>query len=56
MPSLVLDGGKSPEWMRNANEALAKALPNARHQRLPGQTHMVKAQALAPALAEFLAK
>jgi hypothetical protein len=34
-------------------EALAAALPNARHRTLAGQTHLVKAKALAPVLREF---
>lgn len=53
MPTLVMDGGKSPDWMRNANQALADALPNSQHRTLPGQTHMVKSEAIAPVLVEF---
>jgi len=53
-PTLVVDGGKSPTWMRNAARALAAAL-NAKYRTLEGQTHMVKAQALAPVLTEFFA-
>jgi pimeloyl-ACP methyl ester carboxylesterase len=52
-PALVMDGGKSPAWMRNAQRALAAVLPNATHRTLPGQTHMVKARVLAPAVVEF---
>jgi hypothetical protein len=33
--------------------ALSEALPGRQLQVVPGQTHNVKAQALAPALAEF---
>jgi pimeloyl-ACP methyl ester carboxylesterase len=54
-PTLALDGGKSPEWMRTAMEAVANLLPDARHGTLPGQTHMVKAKVLGPALHEFFA-
>lgn len=50
-PVLVLDGGKSPQWMRTGNAALAAAL-GARHETLPGQTHMIKAKALAPVVAD----
>ena len=39
--------------MRNAAKALSAALPKATYRTLPGQTHMIKAAALAPALAEF---
>jgi len=49
----VIDGGKSPVWMRNAARELAGVLPNARYETLPGQTHMVSAKALAPALRNF---
>lgn len=48
-----MDGGKSPEWMRNGNRALADALPQATYRTLPGQTHMLKPQAVTPALREF---
>jgi pimeloyl-ACP methyl ester carboxylesterase len=52
-PALVLGGGKSPLWMRNAVRDLADAIPGARHAELDGQTHMVKPAALAPALRDF---
>lgn len=51
--TLVAEGGKSPKWMRNAQQALARNL-HAAHKTLPGQTHMVKADAQAPMIAEFL--
>ena len=41
-PALVLAGGKSPAFMRNAQSAIAAALPAGRLATLPGQTHMVK--------------
>lgn len=41
--------------MRATAEALTKAIPHAKHQILPGQTHNVDAKALAPALAAFFA-
>lgn len=53
MPTLVSAGGKSPDWMRNAMTELAEVLPNAKHSTLEGQTHVVKAEALAPVLIEF---
>jgi len=55
-PCLVLDGGKSPAWMRTGVAALAGLLPAATHRTLPGQTHMVKAEVLAPALIAFFAE
>jgi hypothetical protein len=54
-PSLVLHGGKSPAWMRHGCQALAGVLPRSSYRTLPGQTHMVKPEVLAPALIEFLA-
>lgn len=53
IPIIVADGGKSPTWMRNANRALSQALPNATYRTLPGQTHMLKPQAIAPVIKEF---
>lgn len=53
MPAMVIDGGKSPAWMRNAARELAGVLPRARYETLPGQTHMVQAKVLAPALVKF---
>jgi pimeloyl-ACP methyl ester carboxylesterase len=53
VPTLVSYGGKSPKWAQNSMEALAKNLPNARLEVLPGQTHLLKAKALAPVLVEF---
>jgi pimeloyl-ACP methyl ester carboxylesterase len=52
-PTLVIDGGKSPAWMRRANQALAQILPNARYRTLDGQTHRLKPKALAPILVAF---
>ena len=53
MPVLVLDGGKSPAPMRTAMKQLAEVLPDARYRTLPGQTHLLKADAVAPVLREF---
>lgn len=53
LPTLVMDGGKSPVWMRNATRSLAAVVPNATYRTLEGQTHMVKPKALAPPLVEF---
>jgi pimeloyl-ACP methyl ester carboxylesterase len=48
--TLVIAGGKSPEYMRNAQAAIVEQLPHGRLLTLRGQTHMVKAKATAPAL------
>jgi pimeloyl-ACP methyl ester carboxylesterase len=52
VPTLVMDGGKSPQWMRSGNRALARIL-NADYRTLKGQTHMLKPKVHAPALVEF---
>lgn len=53
VPTLVIVGGKSPEWMAHGMRSLAELPPDARRQVLAGQTHMVKATAVAPALKRF---
>ncbi len=52
--TLVLAGGKSPTYMQNAQAAIAAAVPHARLQTLPGQTHMIKPKVVAAAVAPFL--
>src|SRR5262245_17514268 len=51
-PTLVMDGGRSPRWMRSGNRALARIL-NADHRTLKGQTHMLKPKVHAPMLVDF---
>lgn len=51
--TLVMDGGKSPTYMRNSQRQWAGVLPHARYQTLPGQTHNVKTEAIVPVLREF---
>jgi len=55
VPTLVMDGGASPAWARNAVQALVDVLLNARRRTLEGQTHGVAPEALAPVLGEFFA-
>jgi pimeloyl-ACP methyl ester carboxylesterase len=54
VPTLIMDGGAS-EWsfMHTTAVALAKAIPNAQHRSLEGQSHEVSPEALAPVLIEF---
>ena len=52
-PALVMDGGASPDWSRNAVQAVADALPNAERRTLAGQAHEVDPAVLAPVLVEF---
>lgn len=55
VPTLVIAGGKSPEYMRNAQAAIAEQVPGAELVTLKGQTHMVRAKATTPVLREFFA-
>ncbi|MBB5873528.1 pimeloyl-ACP methyl ester carboxylesterase [Allocatelliglobosispora scoriae] len=53
VPTLLLDGGASPESLRAATRATAEAIPGARHRTLDGQTHDVAPEVLAPVLTAF---
>jgi pimeloyl-ACP methyl ester carboxylesterase len=53
MPTLVMDGGASPDWQRHGVLALVNVLPDARHRTLEGQDHGPDSEVLAPALEEF---
>jgi len=55
VPTLVMAGSKSAEWMRIGNRALSRALPRAQYRLLEGQAHNVNPKALAPVLRAFLA-
>ena len=52
--TLVVAGGKSPEYLRSSQAAIAAAVPRGRLETLPGQTHMIKAKVLGPVLTGFL--
>jgi pimeloyl-ACP methyl ester carboxylesterase len=54
VPTLVMDGGNSPEWLHNACTALVRLLPDVTYRTLEGQDHGASPEALAPALEEFL--
>jgi pimeloyl-ACP methyl ester carboxylesterase len=56
VPTLVMNGGASYAFMHDTAEALAKAIPNAKHRTLEGQTHEVAAEVIAPALVEFFTR
>jgi pimeloyl-ACP methyl ester carboxylesterase len=56
IPTLVMDGGDSPLWMRNAVQAVADVLPSARRLTLEGQTHAVDPNILASALIAFFSE
>lgn len=51
--TLLMDGGASPDWQRNAVQALADILPDARQRTLEGQDHGPDSEVLAPALEGF---
>lgn len=54
MPALVMSGDDANfAFMRDTAMALAKAMPNAQHRTLEGQTHDIDPQVLAPILVEF---
>lgn len=53
IPTLVIEGGASPAWMRNSAAMLAKALPKGQHRSLDGQTHGADPAVLAPVLEAF---
>ncbi|HKP51767.1 MAG TPA: alpha/beta hydrolase [Chloroflexia bacterium] len=53
VPTLVLDGGASFDWIRYTAQKLASTIPNGQHHTLEGQTHDVAAEILAPVLKEF---
>lgn len=53
VPTLVMNGSSSFPFMHRSALALADAIPSAQHRVLEGQTHEVKAEALAPVLVEF---
>ena len=53
VPTLVVDGGASPPWIRHGARALADVLPNATTATLDGQGHGPAADVLAPVLLRF---
>lgn len=53
VPTLVLAGGRSPQWMRDGARAVAASVPDARFGAVPGQTHDPEPAAVAPLVAQF---
>jgi pimeloyl-ACP methyl ester carboxylesterase len=53
VPTLVMDGSKTWPVLRDAARATAAAIPGARHQSLPDQTHNVAAAVIGPVLRDF---
>jgi pimeloyl-ACP methyl ester carboxylesterase len=56
VPTLVVDSAGSPAWLREAAQAVAETLPEARRRTLEGQFHEVAVEVLGPAVEEFFAK
>ncbi len=54
IPTLVLEGGASPNWIRAVSKAIADALPISEIRELPGLGHNAPAEVLAPIIGEFL--
>jgi pimeloyl-ACP methyl ester carboxylesterase len=53
VPTRLLLGGKSPEWITNAAQGLEHVLPAGELTVLDGQTHMLKPKVTAPVVREF---
>lgn len=53
LPTLLLTGSESFAFMQESHQALADAMPHARHRVLAGQTHEGTADVLAPVLGDF---
>jgi pimeloyl-ACP methyl ester carboxylesterase len=53
VPTLVLDGEKSMEFMHATADQVAKLIPGAKRKTLKGQTHQAAPEVVAPVLSEF---
>jgi len=53
VPTGLLLGGKSPEWIANAAHCLKRVLPAGKLTALEGQTHMLKPKVTAPVVREL---
>lgn len=56
VPTLVMNGEKSMDFMHAASARIAKLIPNAQHTTIKGQAHGVTADATVPVLVEFFGK
>jgi pimeloyl-ACP methyl ester carboxylesterase len=55
-PTLVIEGEKSSQDLRDASQFVAHALPHGRALVLAGQDHNLRARVVAPVLTEFFSK
>lgn len=53
VPTLVMAGGASWDWMQNTAHTLAHIFPDGQHRTLEGQEHNVDPAVIAPVLKEF---
>lgn len=53
VPTLAIAGGDSPAWAADAARAIAMYVPDATYVILPGQTHGVADDVIAPVLADW---
>jgi hypothetical protein len=53
VPALVIDGGRSPAWMRKAVAATADLLPGARRMTLEDCDHGAPPEVIGPVLSDF---
>jgi len=53
VPTLVMNGSKSPVSLRNASKKLSEIIPNAQYQILEDQTHDVSMRAITPELINY---
>jgi Predicted hydrolases or acyltransferases (alpha/beta hydrolase superfamily) len=53
VPTLVMDGEKSMEFMRPTADRVARLIPGAERKTLEGQTHQAAPEVTAPVLIEF---
>jgi len=56
VPTLVLDGEKSMDFVHPTADRIAELIPNAQRKTIQGQTHQAAPEAVAPLLIEFFAE
>jgi pimeloyl-ACP methyl ester carboxylesterase len=56
VPTLVMNGEKSMDFMHAAAGRIASLVPEGRHTTIKGQAHGVTADATVPVLVEFFGK
>jgi pimeloyl-ACP methyl ester carboxylesterase len=54
IPTLVMAGTNSPDWMRHVARSAAEAVPHGMYRSLEGQTHDMVPEAIGPVVREFL--